>query len=206
MHARAVCWAPAASPARSNTSFRPAQRAARPLPPARGLSTNVNLGGEPHDVIHSAAASDDVLSFFVQEHLAGGSHRTKSKKLKEVMQVNLVTAAPGEELDEVVRRLKDIEGCPVVEADGQLAGVLSKKDLAKGGKLVKDVMTATPITLTPGDKVSKAAHTMIDNKIHRVPIVEDGKLVGLVTRTDIFWALASDNDRTDWFHAHGIDI
>lgn len=38
---------------------------------------------------------------------------------------------------------------------------------------------------------------LLQHKFHRVPVVDDaGKCVGIVTRTDIFWALASDNDRS----------
>ena len=78
----------------------------------------------------------------------------------------------------------------------QLVGVVSKKDLSKGGAAVRDVMTATPISCKATDKVTAAAHAMLDNKIHRVPVVDDGgKCVGIVTRTDIFWELASQSDR-----------
>jgi CBS domain-containing protein len=89
----------------------------------------------------------------------------------------------------------------------QLVGVLSRKDLKKGGSVVRDVMTSPPIALGATDKAFVAGHTMLDNKIHRVPIVdEDGKAIGIVTRTDLFWALASQSDRAQWFSEHGIDL
>lgn len=49
---------------------------------------------------------------------------------------------------------------------------------------VKDVMKK-PITVAPGDKVEAAIKLMVENKISRVPVVEGGKLVGIVTRGDI---------------------
>ncbi|PSC68621.1 inosine-5 -monophosphate dehydrogenase [Micractinium conductrix] len=204
-----TCCRPVAAPARAALG-RPRRAGATARAPtlvARGNSTDVHLGGELHEVVQSAAASDDILNFFVQQHNEAGNHRTKSKRLGDIMQKQLVTASPEEPLAEVEARLKGIEGAPVVDAAGKLVGVLSKKDYKKGGTLVKDVMTAKPIALGPQDKVTEAAHTMIDNKIHRVPVAdEQGVCIGIVTRTTLFWELASDSDRTSFFHEHGIDI
>ena len=58
------------------------------------------------------------------------------------------------------------------------------------GATVGDVMTTKVHTVHPGDGVRKAATLMRDHKINRVPVVdEDGRLVGLVTRTDIVHSL-----------------
>lgn len=55
-------------------------------------------------------------------------------------------------------------------------GVLSRKDYKKGGTVVKDVMTAKPIALHTDDKVTKAAHCMIDNKV--ISDVRGGRVGG----------------------------
>ncbi|PRW45446.1 partner of Y14 and mago-like [Chlorella sorokiniana] len=177
-----------------------------PLAPPRGKSTAVDLGGEPHEVIESLAASDDILHHFTT-HFMHSAHETRSKKLADLMQTNLVTAGPEDKLSDVEAKMKSIEGVPVVNAGGKLVGVLSKKDFKKGGTLVKDVMSSNPIACKATEKATAAAHVMIDHKFHRVPIVDDaGVCVGIVTRTDVFWALASDNDRSAFFHEHGIDL
>jgi CBS domain-containing protein len=166
----------------------------------------VDLGGEPHEVIESLAASDDILHHFTT-HFMHSAHETRSKKLADLMQTNLVTAGPEDKLSDVEAKMKSIEGVPVVDAGGKLVGVLSKKDFKKGGTLVKDVMSSNPIACKATEKATAAAHVMIDHKFHRVPIVDDaGVCVGIVTRTDVFWALASDNDRSAFFHEHGIDL
>lgn len=44
-------------------------------------------------------------------------------------------------------------------------------------------------------------------QIHRVPVVDDeGRCLGLVTRSDLFWHLASQNDRVLWLESHGVDL
>jgi acetoin utilization protein AcuB len=96
-----------------------------------------------------------------------------------------------------VRRL------PVV-AHGKLVGIVTERDLRESPALkatslsiyelnyllaktpVKEVMTRDPITVTPDTTIEEAAVIMRDNEISGLPVVEDGKVVGIVTETDIF--------------------
>lgn len=96
-----------------------------------------------------------------------------------------------------VRRL------PVV-AHGKLVGIVTERDLRESPSLkatslsiyelnyllaktpVKEVMTKNPITVTPDTTIEEAAVIMRDNEISGLPVVEDGKVVGIVTETDIF--------------------
>ena len=58
------------------------------------------------------------------------------------------------------------------------------------GVRVRDIMTRKVIAFGPDDRVRDIAHTMHDKGIKRVPIVEDGKIVGILSRADIIRALA----------------
>lgn len=62
-----------------------------------------------------------------------------------------------------------------------------KSLLAKtGGKLVKDVMTKKPITVTPKTDLDSAAQILLNKKIRRLPVLdENGKLVGILSRSNI---------------------
>ena len=58
------------------------------------------------------------------------------------------------------------------------------------GVLVEDVMTSKPITITPDASVSQAAELILNQRINRLPVIDDvGKLVGIVTRNDLLKAL-----------------
>lgn len=54
---------------------------------------------------------------------------------------------------------------------------------------VVDVMTSEPITIGPDETLERAATLMHDNKVGRLPVVEDGRLVGIVGATDILRAV-----------------
>ncbi len=51
---------------------------------------------------------------------------------------------------------------------------------------VQDIMTKNVLTVLSGDPIDHVVNIMVENKIHGVPVVRDGKLIGMVTETDFF--------------------
>lgn len=114
--------------------------------------------------------------------------------LGDVMSRTIRTATAEQVLEEIEYHFASISGLPVTDKDLKCIGVISKKDIAKATKGLKstvgEVMSSPVITLSAEKTVLDAAVLMLKNKIHRIPIVNDGdQVVGIVTRTDIFNAL-----------------
>ena len=114
-----------------------------------------------------------------------------------------------------------ISAVPVVDSDGKVVGIVSEGDLmrrAEAGtgrrrswwlslltgkevlaaqyvkehsRKVADVMTRDVITATPDTPLQDIANVLEKNSIKRVPIIKDGKMVGLVSRANLLQALAS---------------
>jgi len=85
---------------------------------------------------------------------------------------------------------------PVVDK-GNLIGIICQSDVLKGLKAgsiqdlsVRDVMVENVITAPPTESAVNIAKTMIEKKVNRIPIIDNGKLVGIVTRGDIIKAVA----------------
>ena len=82
----------------------------------------------------------------------------------------------------------------VVADDGQLRGILTRYDLLKRvvlaeidlGVPIAQVMTANPKTLAGHDTIEVAANLMMQESIRHVPVVEQGKVIGLVSERDLF--------------------
>ncbi|MBS7608829.1 CBS domain-containing protein, partial [Candidatus Bathyarchaeota archaeon] len=77
---------------------------------------------------------------------------------------------------------------------GRVVGVLTERDVLKrvvdegrnpDKTLVKEVMSKPPITINPDADLEDAIELMFKHKIKKLPVVENGKLVGLVTFTDL---------------------
>jgi len=90
---------------------------------------------------------------------------------------------------------KGISGCPVME-EGRLVGIISRRDLQKAARSnlahaqVKAFMRRPVITVSPGDSLTAVRRLMAEKNIGRVPVVgADGKLEGIVTRSDVLRAL-----------------
>ena len=101
----------------------------------------------------------------------------------------IVVEVPGSRSDAINIMVRNgLTGLPVIRAsDGKLMGVVSRRDVFR--KFDEDqlslVMKKGCITISPEATVEEAARIFSEKRIHRLPVVEDGKLVGIITPTDL---------------------
>ncbi|MBI2201434.1 MAG: CBS domain-containing protein [Armatimonadetes bacterium] len=107
---------------------------------------------------------------------------------REIMNRDVITVAPEmtvEEATNVLLRYR-IHGAPVVGADGQLIGMVSFVDLAKRtGDTVGQVMVSDPVCADEDTPVEELAAMMLEEVVRRVPITSGGRVVGIVSASDI---------------------
>ena len=114
--------------------------------------------------------------------------------LKEVMSTDIVTVTLQDNAFEIATKMKqhDIGFIPVVEGK-KLIGVVTDRDLVirgyankqSGSVAVDQVITRDVITASPETSIDEAAKMMASNKIRRLPIVENGELLGVVAIGDL---------------------
>jgi CBS domain-containing protein len=117
------------------------------------------------------------------------------------MSKNVVTLAPEAEILQAVHKLieKDISGAPVLDRHGRLVGVLSERDcmqVAMQGDyhgmpagLVKDFMSGNPQWVSPEQSILTLADLFINGRFHRYPVLDNGRLVGVISRRDVMKAM-----------------
>jgi CBS domain-containing protein len=80
-------------------------------------------------------------------------------------------------------------GYPLVDASGACTGIVTRSDLLREGldsdAPVTSIATADPVTVTPGTLALDALHAMLQEGVEHLPVVADGRLVGICTRTDL---------------------
>jgi acetoin utilization protein AcuB len=83
---------------------------------------------------------------------------------------------------------RQVRHLPVLDDNGALVGIVSEKELlrASSGDSVEEIMTRDVITVTEYTALEEAARIMTDHRISSLPVVRDGKLVGIITETDLF--------------------
>lgn len=133
--------------------------------------------------------------------------------VEDVMTREVVTVPPGASLKEAARLLVEhrISGLPVVDDGDHVLGVVSEADIVEKeaaavtprgsallpgfefdadrskseARLVGEAMTAPAVTVEARRPASLAAKRMLESGVKRLPVLEEGKLVGIVTRADL---------------------
>jgi CBS-domain-containing membrane protein len=106
----------------------------------------------------------------------------------EIMTTEVVTTTPDRPVEEVARELRarGFGGLPVVDAAGILVGVVSEFDvISKRGRTVAEIMTRGAISVGDETGAEQVTALMGLHGIRRVPVVRDGRLVGIVSRSDL---------------------
>lgn len=124
--------------------------------------------------------------------------------VRHLMAQKLVTlfAEQSLPLAEDIMRYRHIRHLPVIEEDGTLVGLISHRDILKANVSslvgvtaqqrqarydvvkVREIMTTNVWTVTPDTLAEKAAQLLLEHSFGCLPVVENGKLVGLVTERD----------------------
>lgn len=114
-------------------------------------------------------------------------------KAREIMTRNVICILDDATVEDAARLLarNRISGLPVVNATGSLVGLVTEHDLiGKSGRTVSDIMTGSVISVSPDTEVEQVQHLLTNQRIRRVPVVEFGQVVGIVSRSDLVRQIA----------------
>ncbi|MBW2028915.1 MAG: CBS domain-containing protein [Deltaproteobacteria bacterium] len=118
-------------------------------------------------------------------------------KIKDLMIPNPITITRGATIEEAIEVMKanSIRHLPVVKEDDKLDGFVTLSDLKTGlipsmvaGVTLEDLVIRDPIAVNPDDDVEIAAQLIYKHKIGGMPVVKDGRVVGIITESDILRA------------------
>ena len=148
-------------------------------------------------------------------------------KAKDIMSKEIISVSPETEITQAANLLleKRINGVPVVDAAGELVGILCQSDLIAQQKSipipslftfldgyislttskhmdkavekiaatkVAEAMTANPVTVGPETGIEKIATLMVEKNYHTLPVIDAGKLVGILGKEDVLRTLITD--------------
>lgn len=116
-------------------------------------------------------------------------------KIKDIMSHSVLSADSGQSVCEVARMMReyDVGAVPVFERD-VIAGIVTDRDIVMrcvaAGKSpfecsAGEIMSGGAVSVTPNQSVADAAKIMAAVKIRRLPVIEDGRLVGMLSFGDI---------------------
>ncbi len=144
-------------------------------------------------------------------------------QVRDVMTRNVISIAEGEAVLNAINAMLQnrISGLPVVDNQGNLAGMVTEGDFLRRGEIgtqrrrpkwleflvgpgrladeyvhasgrkVEEVMTVDPVTVSEGDTLETVVELMERRHIKRLPVLRDGKIVGIVSRANLMLALVS---------------
>ena len=129
-------------------------------------------------------------------------------RVAELMQTDVITIAPDASIAELVQVLADsrTSGLPVADAAGHVIGVVSASDVLQAAAkqedakartalfermTVRDIMTPNPYIIEPDADAREAARQMLYAEVRRLFVEDQGRLVGVVSQTDIAHAVGT---------------
>ena len=188
-----------------------------------GLFLLVNLG--EHLQLVARSTTDAVDVGHIARHLGGGGHTRAaaalirgtdleasrqvlldllkrhihpSQTVAQIMSYGVRTLLPDTTVDQAAGEMQKygFEGFPIVDYDGQIVGILTRREIDRATRLhlgnmpVSHYMTKGDIHVAPTDSVERLQQVMTQFGVGQVPVIGKGEIIGVVTRTDLInqWA------------------
>ncbi|MDM8549772.1 CBS domain-containing protein [Desulfobacterales bacterium HSG2] len=163
---------------------------------AAGLNVGAimrSIGGGGHPAAGSAmlkSVNPDTLEKMITDMIRG--NQQTSVQVSDMMSFPVFTVSSGTRMKEaaIILREKGCTGVPVVD-NGKLTGIISRRDFQKVRKdsalnaPVKAFMSTSVTAIEPGKSPAEAARLMVKYDIGRLPVVENGRIIGIITRSDV---------------------
>ncbi len=124
------------------------------------------------------------------------------EEIRDIMTENIECCTLLDNMFEVAVKMKELNvgAIPIVDQD-QLIGMITDRDIVirgvaekhPGSTKVEDIMSKTMVSVSPNTTSKEAAKLMADHQIRRLPVVENGKLIGIVSLGDFAIRQLTDN-------------
>jgi CBS domain-containing protein len=136
-----------------------------------------------------------------QKSTAAAKQTTRGTSItaKDIMEKPVLAATPQASLRDVATQLvtNEFSGMPVAASDGRVVGVVTESDIVRiliAGKRLEnltagEVMTGPPITVDVDTPIGEVMKKLEDNRIVRVPVTSQDRLVGIIARRDVIRAI-----------------
>ncbi len=144
------------------------------------------------------------LARLIEQEFFGKRPSGQHKLIRDVMTANPASITPRAPVTEAAQLMRsaDVGSLPVVEGD-RLIGVVTDRDIAvrvvadghdPNSVTVGQVSSAEPVTVEPEQPLDEALRLMARHQVRRLPVVEGGRLVGILAQADV--ALEAEDTRT----------
>ena len=129
-------------------------------------------------------------------------------RVRDLMSKSVVTIAPEESAALAARLLSrhELGSLPVCATDGTLVGIVTDRDIVTrcvaageepGRVPVRDIMSPAPSVITPETPISAAARLMAQRQVRRLPVVEQGHVVGMLSLGDLARSRRTDTEAAE---------
>jgi CBS domain-containing protein len=131
--------------------------------------------------------------------------------VKEVMTTHVISFHEDTPVHEIAQRLSGshITGGPVVNGEGYVVGIVSEVDVfSKRGAVARDIMSPQVISITEDTGIDEAARLLAGERIRRLPVLKNGRLRGLISRSDVleFFATRVWTCIACGYSEHGLEV
>jgi CBS domain-containing protein len=117
-------------------------------------------------------------------------------QVKDLMSSGVVSISPEETASLAARLLSrhNVGSLPVCSSDGSLHGIITDRDIVlrciaaenpPDRTPVRDIMTSGVVTVSPGDDLREASRLMAEKQVRRLPVVDEGRVVGMLSLGDL---------------------
>jgi CBS domain-containing protein len=129
-------------------------------------------------------------------------------QVKDAMKKNVVSIVPNATVEEAIRTLLEhqISGAPVIDKEGKLVGIISQFQLLEvlydpqiRTQRVQQIMTKDVLTIEDSALLGTAANLFVLHRIHRIPVLKSGRVVGVISRSDLLKYFLESGEKIEAF-------